>query len=566
MRKITVTLAILSACQAIGSPHYRGGAAATPHPVATRAAISMLDQGGNAVDAVVAAALAGAVVDPQSSGLGGGGFALVHDANGERALDFREVAPRAARRDMYLKDGKVDPALSLDGILSVAVPGAAKGYVELHRKYGKLPLSKVAAPAIAAAKKGFVVSPSTHDDLKEREKCLAADPEAARIFLSKDKTALPPGALLVQSDLARSLETLAKEGDAPFHTGKIAQAIVETMKSKGGLVTRDDLAGFKTRERAPLEGSYRGHRVVTMPPPSAGGLVLLQTLGVLERKTPAGIATREPAALHIYLEALKRSFLDRFRYLGDPAFAPAPMERLLSKENLDALAAAIDPRRATPASELMKPKDAAAAAADAGMRPRHTSHFSVIDKDGNAAAVTTTINWTFGSCVVAKGTGILLNDEMDDFTAAPDAPNVFHLIQGEANIIAPGKIPLSSMTPTLVFQQGRPKEVMLAVGSPGGSRIPTTVLQVMSQIIDGKRDVAEAVALGKLHHQLSPDTVRIDPLALDPRTIAALEALGHVMNRTERWGNVQVVMVDPASGMRTAASDPSVDGLALGQE
>lgn len=567
MRKLTVTAAILVATAAGSSPRYRGGAVATAHPVASRAAVSVLDQGGNAVDAAVAAALALGVVAQHDSGLGGGGFALVHDANGEHLLDFREVAPKAATRDMYVKAGKVDPDLSLDGALSVAVPGAAKGYVELHRRFGKLPLAKVAAPAIAAAKKGFAVTPELSDAILERKACLAKDSEAARIFLTREGQALAPGALLVQADLGKTLELLVKEGDAPFYKGRIAQAAVESLKSRGGILTLEDLAAYQTRERQPLEGSYRGHRVVTMPPPSAGGLIVLQTLGVLERRATAPLASRDPATLHLYLEALKRAFVDRFHFLGDPAFTPVPVDVLLSPASLDKLAASIDPRRAATSKELMTPAARSAAAADAGLQGRkHTSHLSVVDKDGSAVALTTTVNYTFGSCIVAKGTGVVLNDQMDDFAAAPDAPNAYGLVQGAANFIAPGKIPLSSMSPTLVFQKGRPKDVLLAVGSPGGSTIPTTVVQVISHVIDAKLDVAQAVSLGKVHHQLLPETVRLDATAVDPKTGAALEALGHQLNRTGPWGNPQAVMVDPQTGLRSAASDPHREGLALGQD
>jgi gamma-glutamyltranspeptidase/glutathione hydrolase len=304
-----------------------------------------------------------------------------------------------------------------------------------------------------------------------------------------------------------------------------------------------------------------------MPPPSAGGVIVLQTLGVLERKATSALAAREPAVLHLFTETLKRAFLDRFHHLGDPAFAPVPVEALLAPAALDKLAASIDPRRATVSKDLMSPAARAAAAADAGLQGRkHTSHLSVVDKDGGAVALTTTVNYVFGSCLVARGTGIVLNDQMDDFAAAPDTANAYGLVQGEANSIAPGKIPLSSMAPTLVFQKGRPTEVMLALGSPGGSTIPTTVVQLVSHIVDARLDVAQAVALGRLHHQLLPDTLRVDPGAIDPQTAAALEALGHVLQPTGPWGNPQAVMVDPLTGLRSAGSAPHREGLALGQE
>lgn len=571
MRNLTVTAAILCALSAAASPRYRGGAVATGHPVASRAALAMLEQGGNAVDAAIAAALALAVVQPDDSGLGGGGFALVHFAKGgEAVLDFREVAPRAATKDMYLRAGQVDPALSLDGALSVAVPGAAKGYVELHKKYGKLSLAKVAAPAIAAARKGVPVTPRLQEAIAERKACLAADPEASRIFLVKEAggfAAPKLGALLLQPDLAKTLETLAREGDRPFHHGRIARAIAQTVREKGGVLTEADLAEYQTRARPPLLGSYRGHRVVTMPPPSAGGIIVLQVLGALERGGTATLASRDVPTLHLYLEALKRAFVDRFHHLGDPAFSPVPTERLVSAENLDALFKGIDLRRAAKATELLTPAKAAAAAADAGVQAKkHTTHLSVVDKEGGAVALTSTVNYTFGSCLVAKGTGVVLNDQMDDFAAAPGVPNKYGLVQGEANAIAAGKVPLSSMSPTLVFQKGRPDEVMLALGAPGGSTIPTTVAQIISHVVDARLDLGEALALGRVHHQLLPDAAWVDPTALDPKTVAALEALGHTFSPTRGWGNPQAVMVDPDSGLRSAASDPRHEGLALGQD
>jgi gamma-glutamyltranspeptidase/glutathione hydrolase len=558
-------LSVLVASQAWAARPWSGGAVAAQHPLGSAAAKEMLDAGGNAVDAIVAGAFTMAVVGPYHSGLGGGGFAVLHLVGGkdgpkDLAFDFRELAPLAATRDMYLVDGKLVPDKATDGLLSVAVPGAVKGYLELHAKYGKLPRAKVLAPAIRAAKEGFLVTPKYRDLALKREACLRADPEAARIFL-RDGAAPALGTKIVQADLAATLTALAKSGDAPFYTGKIAQQIVATMKAGGGIVSADDLAKYHTTWRTPLEGSYRGQRIVTMPPPSAGGLALLETFGILEAKGLEGPGSREVDAIHVFIEALRIAYADRSKVMGDPAFVEVPVARLLSKENLTASAAKIDLAKATRSSTFVTP---APGASEVGKK--NTTHLSVIDREGNAVALTTTINYYFGSCVVAKGTGVLLNDQMDDFAAQPGVPNTFQLVMGEANAIAPGKIPVSSMTPTLVFQKDRPAEVMMSVGSPGGSTIPTTVMQVISNVLDGELDLPRAVSRGRIHHQWLPDEVWVDPDGLDPATQKALEARGHSFKRLSGWGDAEAVMVDPVTGVRTAASDPRNEGSPAGQD
>ncbi|HEX8539052.1 MAG TPA: gamma-glutamyltransferase, partial [Cystobacter sp.] len=546
-----LALGVFLAAGPVGATRqYRGGAVATAHPMASEAALKMLNKGGNAVDAAVAAAFTLAVVGPYHSGLGGGGFALVHEAKtGQtRALDFREVAPQAATRDMYVKDGKVVPGLSTDGPLSVAVPGAVAGYLELLEKHGKLSRAVVLQPAIEAARAGFWVSPKYQALAKSRRDCLGQDPEASRIFLVKNAEgaleAPPIGYTLRQPDLARTLTTLAKSGPAPFYTGALAQAMVDTVKAGGGLLTREDLKAYKTRTHAPMEGSYRGHRLLTMPPPSAGGVAVVQVLGVLEKLRPQGLAFRDPEEIHLYAETLRRAYVDRTKYLGDPAMVQIPLERLTSSGYLADLAGSIDPKKATPSASLLAPGEDAGGSTlkkqDGGWydpstssEKKNTTHISVIDKDGNAVALTTTVNYAFGSCVVAKGTGILLNDEMDDFAALPGVPNAYGLVTGEANAIAPGKVPLSSMSPTLVFSKEDPKKVMLAVGSPGGSTIPTTVIQVISNVVAQRMDVARAVGEGRVHHQYLPDELWVDQWGLEAATLQALVAKGHKLRRQE---------------------------------
>ncbi len=566
MRSRLLLTSLLVAFNVHAARPYRGGVVASQHATASAAGKEMLEAGGNAVDAAVATAFTLAVVGPYHSGLGGGGFAIVHLAkeNEDLAFDFREVAPAAASRDMYLREGVLVPDLSTDGARSVAVPGAVKGYLELQAKYGKLTRAKVLAPAIRAAKEGFFITPKYRTMATPRLECLKKDPEAARLFL-KDGAVPEVGFKLTQADLAKTLELLSKSGDAPFYSGAIAAKLVETMQKNGGLVTAADLKAYTTRWRTPLTGSYRGHRIVTMPPPSAGGVVLLQTLGMIEALGALGPASHDPEVLHFTIEALRRSFVDRAEYLGDPAFAQVPVERLLSKPYLAQLLAGIDPKKATRSATLMPPS--MKMASDGGTpAPKNTSHLSVVDRDGNAVSLTTTVNQSFGSCLVAKGTGIMLNDEMDDFAAQPGSANGFGLVQGEANAIAPGKVPLSSMTPTLVFQKEKPNDVMLVVGSPGGSTIPTTVLQVISGVIDNRADIGRAVAAGRLHHQWLPDEVWVERNGLEPATAAALTAMGHTLVTVESLGNSEAVLVDPVTGLKTSSSDPRNEGAPAGQE
>jgi gamma-glutamyltranspeptidase/glutathione hydrolase len=571
---------LLLACVAQAARPYRGGAVATAYPQASAAALEMLEKGGNATDAAVAAAFVAAVVGPYHSGIGGGGFALVHDGkSGEtKVLDFREVAPKAATRDMYVKDGKVVPGLSTDGALAVAVPGAVAGYLQLLKEHGKLSPAVVLAPAIAAAKKGFWVTPRYQALGANRLECLRRDAEASRLFLVKNAQGvmdLPPvGHVVRQPELARTLEGLAKGGAKAFYSGRVAKAIADTVQAGGGVLTVEDLAAYKTRPRQPLEGSYRGHRILTMPPPSAGGVAVLQVLGALEKLRPQGLAFREPEALHLYVEAVRRAYVDRAKYLGDPDFSQVPTARLVSPGHIADLAGSIDPKKATPSLSLL-PQNPASQGSTLTDKPevlapepekKNTTHISVVDKDGNAVALTTTVNYTFGACVVAKGTGVLLNDEMDDFAAQPGVPNAYGLVTGEPNAIQPGKVPQSSMSPTLVFSREDPKKVMLAVGSPGGSTIPTTVIQVISHVVDSGMDLPRAVSEGRVHHQYLPDELWVDRWGLEPATLSALEARGHKVRRVDQWGDAEAVYVDPKTGLRFSASDPRNEGMALGQD
>lgn len=541
------------------------GIAATAHPAATQAAVDALADGGSAADAATAAAFVLAVVEPFSSGLGGGGFALVRHAGAVTFLDFRETAPAAATRDMFLRDGVADPALSRDGPLAVAVPGAVAGYLALHERFGRLPRARVLAPALRLAKEGFAADERFRGAVSFRLALLRRDPEASRLFLTAEGEVPPPGARIVQRELATTLEAIAKGGAKGFYEGAVAARLADDLAARGGLVTRADLAAFRVRERAPLVGRFRDRTVVTAPLPSAGGAVVLTLLGYLQSLPPA-TPHREPARLHLYAEACRQAFADR-ALLGDPAFVPDPTAALLAPARLAALAAAV-PERARPSASIVPGAGTklAAPAPPAAGGSDHTTHLSVVDAAGDAVALTSTVNWSFGAGIVAKGTGVVWNDELDDFAAASGASNAFGLVGAGANLPAAGKIPLSSMAPTMVFDGPDPTAPLrLVLGSPGGPRIPTTIVQAIVAHLDHGADVATALALPRLHHQHLPDQLSVEPFGLDPLTAAELRRRGHVLIEQSPWSNATAIAIDPVTGLRTAAADPRGVGTALAE-
>lgn len=530
------------------------GAVATAHPLASDVAAQVLREGGNAVDAAVAAAFALSVVEPESSGIGGGGFALLYVAREDRvyALDFREVAPRAATPDLFAGAPREGPPRSLDGGLAVAVPGAVKGYAELARRFGTRPLPRLVEPAARLAERGFAVNPHYVRGAEARRACLAARPAAAAIFLAPGPDGRPaapaPGWRLVQPDLARTLRLLGRDPDA-FYRGPLAARIARAARDDGGILAAEDLARYATRERRPLEGRYRGHRIVSMPLPSSGGAIVIGLLQALEGFDPRAGGYRPERFLHAMVEIEKQLFARRAG-LGDPAFVPGAagvVDELTSPAGAALLAARVGER---------------AARIEAPPPPREsskTTHLSVIDAAGNAVALTTTVNFTFGSCVVVPGTGILLNDEMDDFDAAPGVANVFGAVGSGANAPAPGKVPLSSMAPTLVFDPAG--KLWLAVGAPGGTTIPTTVAQVISHLVDDGMSLAQAVGAPRLHHQWQPDAIQVEPDGLEAETARALAARGHAFRfRDQPFANPQAVRVTK-EGWREAASDPAGEGV-----
>ncbi|HEY0329718.1 MAG TPA: gamma-glutamyltransferase [Rhodopseudomonas sp.] len=512
----------------------------------------LLAKGGNAVDAAVATGFAMAVTYPRAGNLGGGGFMVIHRAGGEDvALDYRETAPAAASRDMFLgPDGKPDPAKSRDSALGIGVPGTVAGLSLALAKYGsgKFTLAEILQPAIALARDGFLIADDTADTLPEWHARLSRWPATQKIFARADGASLQGGDLLVQRDLAATLGAIADQGARGFYQGAVAEKLARGIHDAGGLITADDLKAYQPVIRAPLRGTYRGYDIVAMPLPSSGGTVLIETLNILEGFTLREIPQGSAASLHLLIEAMKRGYADRARYLGDPAFVDAPLKALLSKDYAAKQRAGIDPQRATPWTEALP------------ALPPHegdnTTHFSVVDADGNAVSNTYTLNFSYGLGLIADGTGVLLNNELDDFTAAPGAANAFGLVGFEANLPGPGKRPLSSMSPTLVLKDGR---VVLVTGSPGGSRIISTVLQVIVDVLDYDMDIAAAVAAPRLHQQWLPDEVRIEQGFAEP-VIAALRARGHVVVAPLGQTSANSIFV-AKDGVRGAA-DPRTRGAA----
>jgi gamma-glutamyltranspeptidase / glutathione hydrolase len=528
-------------------PH---AAIASAHPLATQAGLDMLEHGGNAFDAAVAISAALAVVEPQSSGVGGGGFYLLHFVKDGRDtfVDGRETAPAAAGRDMYLgPDGRPIPGASTSGPLSAAIPGEPAAWAWLASHYGRLPLSKSLAPAIRIAREGFPLYERMRVGLQYKQATLAKSPAAARVFLNQG--AVPDiGAVIRQPELAATLELIARSPDG-FYRGDFAQRLVAEVRAAGGIWAEDDLKNYRVVERTPLVGSYRGARIVSAPPPSSGGVVLLDSLNILsgyDLSAASGTLRR-----HLLVEAMRHSYRDRAEYLGDPDFVSIPVEVLTSSAYAAGQRESIRPDRATPSSELRP-------VLDAGGDGNTTTHFSVLDRDGNRVAATVSVNLFFGSAWVAPSSGVILNDTMDDFSAAAGVPNAFQLIGAGANSIAPRKRPLSSMTPTFVDND----RGLLIIGSPGGSTIISMVLEGTLAWLGGANAKA-IVSQGRIHHQYLPDVVRYEPGALTAEEVAGLKALGHTLNEGRTWGNMQVVTWDYATGQVEAASDPRGIGAGL---
>ncbi|QFS62141.1 gamma-glutamyltransferase [Pantoea dispersa] len=532
------------------------GMVASVDAMATRVGVDILKQGGNAVDAAIAVGFALAVTHPQAGNLGGGGFMLLRTAAGRTtAIDFREMAPARASRDMFLdKQGNADSKLSLTSHLASGTPGTVAGFALAAQKYGTLPLSTLLAPAIKLARDGIIVNDALADDLATygKENLINHDNSRA-IFYKADGQPYQKGDRLVQKNLAYSLQLIAQQGPDAFYKGKIADEITAEMAQHGGLIGKADLAAYRAVERKPVSGSYRGYEVFSMPPPSSGGIHIVQILNILENFDLAKWGFGSADAMQVMAEAEKYAYADRSEYLGDPDFVKVPQQALTSKAYAKTLAQQIDVNKARPSADIKPGKLAP-------YESNQTTHFSVVDKDGNAVAVTYTLNTYFGSGVVAGNSGILMNNEMDDFSAKPGTPNVYGLVGGEANAIQPAKRPLSSMSPTIVAKDGK---TWLVTGSPGGSRIITTVLQMVVNSIDFGMNVAEATNAPRFHHQWLPDQLRVEK-GFSPDTLRLLEAKGQHVKVLPAMGSTQSIMIGP-DGMRYGASDPrSVDDLSAG--
>ncbi|MGK9231152.1 gamma-glutamyltransferase [Inquilinus limosus] len=525
--------------------------------LASDAGAEILRAGGNAVDAAVAVGYAQAVTNPCCANIGGGGFMVIHLTKEKRDtfLNFRETAPAAATKTMYL-DAQGNPikGASLYGYLAVGVPGSVLGLDTALQRYGTLPREQVMAPAIRLAREGFVLTRGDTDILDAGAALLKKDPVASKIFFRPDGSALQPGDRLVQADLADTLEAIAKSGPDAFYKGPVAQKVAAAMQANGGIMTARDFADYTVTETDPVTCSYRGYVFVSSPPPSSGGTTMCEILNILEGYDLNALGWHSAAGVHLMVEAMRHAYMDRNTYLGDPAFVKNPLDRLLSKEYAAQIRSKILPDKATPSKEVQP-----------GVPPHEkpeTTHYSVVDKDGNAVSVTYTINGLFGAGVIAPGTGFLLNDEMDDFTAKPGVPNLFGLVQGEANAIAPGKRPLSSMAPTLVTRDG---EVVLVLGSPGGARIITITLQAALNMIDFGMQPQEAVDAPRIHHQWLPDEIFAEPRALSPDTVKLLEQMGHKVTVQSPWGAAELIALQPSaaaagSGVASSGNDRAFGG------
>ena len=520
---------------------------------AARIGADILKRGGNAVDAAVATGFAMAVTYPRAGNIGGGGFMLIHLASGrDIAIDYRETAPAAITRDTFLNaQGAADPAKSRDLGSAIGVPGTVAGLAHAHKKYGsgRFTLAQLIEPAIALARDGFPAGDEFDRTSETALKRLARWPASAKIFLNPDGTLIERGKPFVQSDLAATLDAIAQQGPRAFYEGPIADKISAAVRDAGGLMTSADLKNYRAVERPPLHGSYRGYRIVAMPPPSSGGVLLIEMLNVLEGFK---LRTDDPESVHLLVETMRYAYADRAHLLGDPDFVKAPIEGLLTKRYAAALRARIDRNRATPSNTVRAGEPAA-------FEGNNTTHFSVVDRHGNAVANTYTLNLSYGVGLVADGTGVLLNNELDDFAAAPGAPNAFGLVGFAANEPGPNKRPLSSMTPTIVLKDGKP---VLVTGSPGGSRIITAVLQVLLNVIDHHMTIAQAVQAPRIHHQWLPDETMVEA-GVPAEIVKALEARGHHVKVWPPFTSANSILVTP-HGLIGAADTRTRGALAAG--
>lgn len=536
----------------------RNGMVVSSSEIASQAGCDILKRGGNAVDASIATAFALAVTLPSAGNIGGGGFMLYHACNGAvTSIDFREKAPRAATRDMYLNgDGSVRDNANHDGFLAVGVPGTVAGLYKAHQRYGSVTWAELLEPAIHLAEDGFQLTWGIYNQINDPalKKRLQQYSSTAKVFFKEDMTPFEPGELWRQADLAQTLKKIQKFGRDGFYAGPVAEKLVNFIRENGGLITLEDLASYEAVERKPVNGSYRGYEVYSMPPPSSGGVTLIEMLNILEGCNLKVLGHNSADYLHLLTEAMRRAFADRAEYLGDPDFNPdMPLDKLLSKQHAGILRESIE-------------RDAASESDSAGFNRQYeseeTTHLSVVDRDGNAVSLTYTLEYSYGSGIVADGLGFLLNNEMGDFNAVPGLTNSSGAIGTEPNLIAPGKRMLSSMTPTILAKGGRP---VLVVGSPGGRTIINTVLQVILNWIDHDMNIAEAIEAGRFHHQWLPDVTKIETGAISKDTETLYVGMGHQVQYGSFQGRAMGISVDYENGIICGASDSrSPDGAAAG--
>jgi gamma-glutamyltranspeptidase/glutathione hydrolase len=538
------------------------------HQQASQVGLDILRQGGNAVDAAVATGFALAVVHPSAGNIGGGGFMLLRKGNGElHFLDFREKAPKAATREMYLDaQGNVVPNASLIGYKAAGTPGSVAGLVYAEQHWGKLSLKAVMDPAIRLAREGVRLTYEEAQSMHNRD--LAQFADSRRIF-QRDGKFYEPGEIFRQPELARTLERIAANPKAnEFYKGALARELAAEIKRGGGLITAEDLAEYEVQERQPIRGTYRGYEVISAPPPSSGGITMLEALNILEGYNLGKMGNRSADAIHVTAEAFRRAFFDRAELLGDSDFSQIPVAQLIDKKYADGWRQSLDIMRSTDSKDVHRPsgfgeldRRAALHSPLTGHESNNTTHYSIVDAQGNAVAVTTTLNDSFGSAVTAGKLGFLLNDEMDDFTSKPGVPNGYGLIQGEANAIAPGKRPLSAMAPTIVLKDGK---LFMVLGSPGGPRIISTVANILMGVIDYGLDIEQAVNAPRFHHQWQPDEIDVEKNGISPDTIRLLQARGHKIKPEGYWSDGECIAVDPKTGELLGAPDGRNGGKAVG--
>jgi gamma-glutamyltranspeptidase/glutathione hydrolase len=560
----------MAATEPVHAPH---AIVVSVHELASRAGVEIMQAGGNAVDAAVATGFALAVVHPRAGNLGGGGFMLIRMADGRaRFVDYREKAPAAATANMYLDaHGNVIDNASVVGYKAIGVPGAVAGLVYAEKEYGKLTLGQVIAPAIKLAQNGYPLAWQDARDLQDKD--LAKFSDSRRIF-QRDGRYYVQGEIFRQPELARTLERIARNPD-DFYRGAMARELASSVQKGGGLITVDDLAHYEVKEREPIRGTYRGYEIISAPPPSSGGTALMEILNILEGYDLAKAGNRSAASVHLTVEAFRRAFYDRAEFLGDPDFSKIPVAQLIDKKYGAAWRESIDPARASVSKDLKRPAIFSELEQYASQHPQrpvrepeHTTHYSVVDSEGNAVAVTTTLNDTLGSRVTAEGLGFLLNDEMDDFAAKQGVPNLYGLIQGPANAIGPGKRPLSAMSPTIVLKDGK---LFLVLGSPGGARIITTVANILMGVVDYGMNIQEAVNAPRFHNQWMPDQVNVEQW-FSPDAVKLLEQMGDKVEIGETvagdwapyWSDGECIAIDPKTGERLGGSDVRNNGKAVG--